>query len=276
MKIIENIDDIQNTCNTHANKIFEYTPQLFYIENEKSPIRPLALGSCILYVNKDQYYIITAKHVFYDHQEKKIGMMVNDIFFLIESIMIFSNDKEDKIDLGFIKLNTNQIAEIKKQYKFLDDTLIETRAEVSNEFRYMMAGFPVSMTKIYGNTFQREEFILLTQPSKDDKYTKLEFNKESHIIVNINKPRSFNNPNFNSKLPKLYGISGSGLWYLSNDKSKFYLVAIMTEWHKDDNVTIGTKSSVVMDLVKNFVDIEYDKQIKLLEQELLKINPQAL
>ena len=34
--------------NQTADIVFKYSPQMFYIENRKDPIRPIALATCVL------------------------------------------------------------------------------------------------------------------------------------------------------------------------------------------------------------------------------------
>ena len=237
---------------------------MFYIKNENKPIRPIALASCILYENTGNYYLITASHVFEDEEiQPKIGILINDVFSLLHGFLIYTDDKENKIDLAIMKLADHFVKDILEQYSFLNNDFLNINHELINKQQYLMAGFPVSKTKIYGKTHKREELVGLTQPSKDEKYKELNFNRDNHIIVDIDKVKDFDNIESISTPPHLYGVSGSGLWLISDlSKPKFKLVAIMTEWHRKNKVTIGTKIDVAIDIIKYRIDSEYNKTLE--------------
>lgn len=261
-ELYTSIGKIVNQC---ADQIFKYTPQIFYIENENEPIRPIALASCILYENAGNYYLITASHVFeYEEIElNKIGILINDVLSLLHGFLIYTNDKENKIDLAIMKLSDHFVKDILEQYSFLNDDFLNINHELINKQQYLMAGFPVSKTRIYDKTHKREELVSLTQPSKDEKYEELNFNRDEHIIVDIDKVKDFDNIELILTPPHLYGVSGSGLWFIPDiSQPKFSLVAIMTEWHKKNKVTIGTKIDVAINIIKNQLDNEYSKALE--------------
>jgi uncharacterized protein YqgQ len=238
---------------------------MFYIKNEDEPIRPNALATCVLYENDNNYYLITASHVFENKniELNKIGILINDVFSLLHGFLIYTNDKDNKVDLAIMKLADHFARDILEQYSFLNNDLIITNHELSMKQQYLLSGFPVSKTKIYEKTLKREELVCLTQPSQEAEYKKLSFNKDDHIIVDIDKVKDFNNVNQTSTAPHLYGISGSGLWFISDIfyPSKVSLVAIMTEWHKGNKVTVGTKIDVAINMIKYQLENEYNKVI---------------
>lgn len=239
---------------------------MFYIENENEPIRPIALATCILYQNDKNYYLITASHVFENEEIKpsQIGILINDVFFLLNGFLIYTNDKDNKVDLAIMKLSDHFAKDISEQYSFLDDNLITINHKLIPQQQYLLAGFPVNKTKIYDKTHKREELIILTQPSKEEKYKELIFDKDNHIIVDIDKVKDFNNVELTSLPPYLYGVSGSGLWFISDIlfPSKVNLVAIMTEWHKSNKATVGTKIDIAISIIKYQLDYEYNKALE--------------
>lgn len=239
---------------------------MFYIENENETIRPIALATCVLYENDENYYLITASHVFENKEIKpnQIGILINDVFSLLHGFLIYTNDKDNKVDLAIMKLADHFAKDILEQYSFLHDDLIDINHNLIAQQKYLLAGFPVSKTKIYDKTHKREELLILTQASKEEKYIELSFDKDNHIIVDIDKVKDFDNIEPTFTPPYLYGISGSGLWFISDifSPSKIRLVAIMTEWHKSDQVTVGTKIYIIINIIKYQLDHEYNKALE--------------
>ena len=226
---------------------------MFYIESKSEPVRPLALATCVLYQDNDNYYLITASHVFERDEPKKVGILINDVFSLLHGFLLYTNDKDNKIDLAVMKLAKHFVKDILEQYSFLQHDSIYRNHSLTNSQDYLMAGFPVSKTKIkdYNKTMKREELIILTNKSKIEKYKKLNFDENNHIIVDIHKTKEFKDIKPIYTPPDLYGVSGSGLWFISpKSKATFSLIAIMTEWHKKDKVAVGTKIDVAIDLIK--------------------------
>ena len=257
---------IGENVNQYADQVFKHSPQMFYIENENEPIRPIALATCVLYENDKNYYLITASHVFENKEIKpsQIGILINDVFSLLHGFLIYTNDKDNKVDLAIMKLADHFAKDILKQYSFLHDDLIDVNHRLIAQQQYLLAGFPVSKTKIYDKTHKREELIVLTQPSKEEKHKELNFDKDNHIIVDIDKVKDFNNVEPTSTPPYLYGVSGSGLWFISDilSPSKVNLVAIMTEWHKSNKATVGTKIDIAISMIKYQLDYEYNKALE--------------
>ncbi|MCG3706940.1 hypothetical protein L5F43_10665 [Aliarcobacter butzleri] len=257
------LDQTNALINECADQIFKFSPQLFLLENETLPIMPKALATSVLYKNNGNFYLITASHVFKDHDYKKIGILSNDTFSYLHGFTLLSQDPENKIDLAIMKLAEHFVGDIQKEYKFLDDSYIIKNHTYINTQNYLMAGYPVHMSKYYGNTYKREQFILLTQPSNKNIYDKLKLNKDLHTLMDLERPRSFNNINYDSKIPKLYGMSGSALWFIpSLGKHTFKLIGIMIEWHKDEKVTVSTRIDAVLYYIDNMIETRYEKALK--------------
>lgn len=258
--------DIEKNINICADKIFKFSPQLFILESELEPIMPSALATSILYEKSNNFYLITASHVFKNHNPKKIGLLINDVFSYLNGFVILTEDPNNKIDLAIMKLSIGFEKFIMEEYTFLDDRYIDQKHIFDYKLNYLMAGYPVHMSKYYKQTHKREQLILLLHPSKKNLYKNLLLDKKFHIIMDLENTRSFNNINYNSVHPKLNGMSGSGLWYIpSLDENTFKLVGIMIEWHKVHKVSVATR----IDLVLHYIDNE----IEQLYKKLTKIKP---
>ena len=139
---------------------------------------------------------------------------------------------------------------LSEKYDFLDKKYIEPNHICTKKEKYFKVGFPNTGTKIkkHDKTIRINPFILLTT-AKDDG--------DNHIIVDIPKRRScFTNNIPIVNLPILTGMSGSGLWYISDIYNlKFKLVAIMIEQKYDGNTlkhTKGTKANTITNFIEEF------------------------
>ena len=259
--------EIGKQINQTADVIFKYSPQMFYIENKKSPIRPIALATCVLYENNSIYYLITASHVFEgkDIPLSNIGILINDEYSLLHGKLIYTNNTENKIDLAIMQLYDHFAKDIMNEYTFLKNDNIDTSHKLTNKIEYLMAGFPTTKTKIkdYNKTIRREQFILLTQGSDREKYKKLNYNSNGHIMVDVKNTRDFKNITIDATVPFLHGVSGSGLWYLpSPSYSNYKLIAIMTSGDRKNSLAIGTKIYIVIEIIKHYLDGKYNKSLE--------------
>ncbi len=244
--------------NQTADIVFKYSPQMFYIENRKDPIRPIALATCVLYENNNAYFLITASHVFEDENIplSNIGILINDEYSLLCGKLVFTNSNKNKIDLAIMKLYDYFAKDIMNEYTFLKNENIDTSHKLTNKLEYLMAGFPVTKTKIkhYNKTIKREQFVLMTKNSDYEKYKKLNFSLNEHIMVDISNTRDFKNITTKSAIPQLHGVSGSGLWHLKSPSySNYKLIAIMIAGQKEDNLAIGTKIYIAIDMIQYYL-----------------------
>lgn len=228
---------------------------MFYIENENEPVRPIALATCVLYEQNENHYLITASHVFEDINPKKIGILIDDVFSLLHGDLRYTNDKANKFDLAVMKLASHFVKDILNQYSFLTCDMLEKNHVLTNKQEYLMVGFPVSKTKIFDKIHKREEFILLTKNVLEKQYNELGYDKKYHVIVDVKNTRNFQNTCMKAKIPDLFGLSGSGLWHINpHEYTNYFLIAIMTEWDKKNQIAIGIKIDYVSEIIKQYFE----------------------
>ena len=229
-----------------SKNVLTYTPQLYYIEKESRDTVPKPIATSILYTSGVNYYLITEKHAFNHEEEWEIGILIRNIFYSLEGIKYSSDD--NNIDLVVYHLTDRLKDTLKPYYQFLNLNQIDTNHLFIKEryTRYLQAGFPINRTSLkkHTKTISVNPFILLS-----DIYT----TTNEHAYINLPKiKKSFLNNIPIRTLPVLTGLSGSGLWYISNFyNKKFKLVGIMIEWDDiDKKYTKATKISFVINLIK--------------------------
>lgn len=249
---------INQLINKISKIILDITPQLYYIKDASTKIiKVLPLGSGIFYRNEDNFYLITASHIYESKdddgkciKENQIGLMINDTFYiLIDTLYQTTTSKSTinkNIDLAILVLDKNIITDIQEKYSFLENTHILFKHTPSNQSKYLMVGFPVTQTKykIHTKKIIVKPFIFLNKLNIHNKYT-----SNTNIVFNVGKFGRFFGNNLRAQTPKLYGVSGSGLWFINHLSDKYYLIGIMTEWHEDDQLSLGTKIDIAIDII---------------------------
>lgn len=241
---------LNNRINLISKKILNYTPQLYYIEKSHSDKIPKPLGSSVLYASEKNYYLFTAKHVFNHENEWNIGILVANIFYALEGVKYQTTD--NNVDITVLNLTERLTKTLLENYTFLNLAQIDEKHYYTKSLsRYLEIGFPITKSKLKKNdkTIRVNPFILVSDILNQSN---------EHVYVNIPKIRKSFNDNIPIRtLPTLTGLSGSGLWYISNFYNlKFKLVAIMIEWDdKNKKYTKGTKINLVISMIK---EIEKD------------------
>lgn len=215
-----------------------------------------------IYVDNN-YYLVSAAHVFDDFEEIAIPLEQGKFLFNPGGVSYTNNFEEtrnkDKLDIGFMKLDIESVSEIKKSYKFFKSENIYTNHKPEQIPIYTFFGYPSTLSKISQtrNSFHLVPFFQFSTPSTVEKYKQLDFDPKLNIIMSYDKKRSYSlaNKKFTNG-PDLFGISGCGLWLtdpldLLSKNSVPRLVAIMTEWPiKNRKCVIGTRIEIIIDSIR--------------------------
>lgn len=237
---------LADRINTLSEKILNFTPQLYHTVKDAQDLSPKPLASSVLIKSEKFYYLVSAKHAFEHLDIWEIGIFMNKTFYGIQGTI--SSALDDNIDISIIKLSKEFIDIISKKYDFLEKHHIDPNHICTKKEQYFKAGFPNSGTKIkkHDKTIRISPFILLTTAKNEGN---------NHIVVDIpKKRRCFTNNIPVVNLPVLTGMSGSGLWYISDIYNlKFKLVALMIEQIYDGNTlkyTKGTKANIITNAIE--------------------------
>lgn len=239
------INLLNNRINLISKQILKYTPQLYYIEKNYPDKTPKPLGSSVLYASETNNYLITAKHVFNNENEWSVGILIKNIFYALEGIKYQTTD--NNLDIAVFHLTERLTETLLESYSFLNSDQIDENHYYTKLLpRYLEVGFPLTKSKLkkHDKTIRVNPFILVSDIIKQSN---------EYIYVNIPKTRKSFNDNIPTRtIPILTGLSGSGLWYVSNFyRLNFKLVGIMIEWDdKNKKYTKGTKINFVTGMIK--------------------------
>lgn len=236
-----------NVAENISKEIQKYTPQLYYDEkpNSNLPSRPLA--SSVLITVDDHYFLITAGHTFEDVDLMHIGILIEAEFCTIGGALTkYEPNNEhyepNKLDISIFHLDLETIKMFKEKYKFLEWNQIVFNHYSSHNSRYMLFGYPAEITRKH---FPTKKIIpaalpLITIGLPPENYCLGNIDIHKKLILLLADFISLKTKSI-KKLPELEGISGGGVWLVSddNEKTQYQLVGIVTG--QKDSFMFSTK-----------------------------------
>lgn len=234
---------IDHLINQELGKLLEqdigpYTCQFLKLKSGKDLI-PFASG--VLAELGGSHYILTASHVIEDWSND------NKLFIEIEDgghISVVGKgcgtemEKEEKIDVAYIKLKDAIVPILRRWYRFLPIERFLHHEKLLDEANYCSYGFPVANPKNEkGKTIGAGYFV---RPNQDKVFEHYGFDALSHYVLEMQgKPINIKTGQPEKLKVEHYGLSGGGLWYTTielDDQDIFvseaHLIGIMTEFRK--------------------------------------------
>ncbi|WMJ75383.1 hypothetical protein RCC89_19790 [Cytophagaceae bacterium ABcell3] len=259
---------VGKSVDIYAKEILKYTPQLYTkLSNETENIIPQAEASGILIEVKNTRFLITAGHFLVSNTPDDIGIMIEDMFYVLNGIVKYVNPSEsedaDKTDIAVWKLEDDVANALSSKYSFLQYEDIDFNHIVSSESKYLIVGFP------WRNTVEKKEtkklivspFVFLTKASAKNFYKNLNFDQHSNILLDYRqmKVKNFGNGMVQAnKSPE--GVSGCGVWYLPtfliNGTPKPKLVGQIIEQNKLNSILISTRIHLVLEVLRTEFEID--------------------
>jgi hypothetical protein len=234
-----------------------------YEKGQKKEPKPL--GSGVLIVVKDEYYIATAAHVLENNStENPKYYPLNNDFYPIKGEATLSIYNRNNIDIAIFKLEDNSVSELKKEnYNFLQYTQNEREILDGSDIKniaFVSSGFPGSKSKANVGEkhvkFQRLD--LFTQLITNDQfYSLLGYNKKHFYLFDY--PIISENGN---QSPDPHGMSGGGLFEkitLNGRKTLYILRGINIEHLKFQE----SKKAINVAVYSNFLISLLNEKSKL-------------
>lgn len=155
-------------------------------------------------------------------------------------------DPLEDLDMGLLPLHASSLGPF-GGYSFLGETEIDEKGEARYAFLhnfYMVMGYPCSpgQSKVDypARKLNPRSFQLHTNPPDADLYEKEKLDKTKHILVDVDR----NDIRINGKKvtpPRLYGVSGGGIFCISHETYQGPLIAIATDRRADARVLAATR-----------------------------------
>ena len=173
-----------------SKKVKSFTPQLYYDDHSDNEIPPSAFASSVLLKIANNFFLVTAAHVFHEESLKNIGFFINKYFYAISGELNYhepnNGDYFDakNLDIAVFKLDYISVDLLKNYYSFLELQNVEFNHFSSVASRYLVFGFPEEIT----NPNEAERTIVPISMSfrtsgVDHTYYENDINRNKTIIV---------------------------------------------------------------------------------------------
>ncbi len=236
---------------TVAEHVQKFTPQIFSVRNHESTLPPSPHSSSVLIKIAERHILISAAHTFHNENLQNIGFMIQQDFIAIGGQLRYfePNDSDNyeptKKDIAFFELDDVTIEAFKEKYDFLEWDKLGFNHFSEIDSKYLIFGYPSEMTRknFPAKLITPSSLKLRTIGVPPPYYRADKINIFQTLILlavqdNITGADTF------KKLPVLGGISGCGVWDISNtspSNPEYKLVSIMTGENESQTVLYSTK-----------------------------------
>lgn len=250
-----------------------YTCQLFF--NLKR------VGSGFFIQVDDDYFLVSAAHVLEIHFIEGMKFPNGKELVPIKGKLLVTAPPEgfsrssDKIDFSVIKLDSDTVNEVKKQFKFLSAEHIDIDHKTHEDPQYLLFGYPNEWTTVIAAKEQiiPRPLIMRTKMVDIDNLKLESYEQRSKFAVEYD-PLKFISDDGDSKkkLPNPKGMSGSALWYIPFKKFvdsgavDLKLIGLVTDYHSGlDKVIAATNISVITETIRQKMEanIKESEEVKI-------------
>ncbi|HEX7904685.1 MAG TPA: hypothetical protein VF487_12455 [Chitinophagaceae bacterium] len=254
--------------------LLNFTAQLFYypIKSTNQNVIPVQVASSVLFKTDNDYFLVTAKHVFSDVKLSDIIILLNDgnaVQLYGEIGFFIVNKPHDNLDIAILKLDMEIVKQLEHQYSFLHYKNIDFSHDYNETNNYMLLGFINKQTELKGKTFQSTPFGFLTQLKRMNKLSDLRLNDIENIALRYNRRKQTFLFNDVKQLgpQDLTGLSGGGIWFVRQYACKPHLqycslVGIMIEQLRGTNrgIVVGTKIYLAFEILEKHFGVALTNQ----------------
>jgi hypothetical protein len=216
-------------------------------------------GTGVLVNISGVFCVFTASHVIENLEDK------NHLYFRYGSEKYISSSgiirvsdykiNKNHPDIAYINLEQEVTDELLANgLKFLNSDKVLAFHDGLQATQYAIYGFPTDFIKYVKGTMVTGGSLFIGPMANDNPFNHYDYNKETHYIMPYTNPRDIGTDE-KTKIRQLYGMSGSGLWYISITKIldeytyDYHLIGIMNEFktHGKYQIIVGNKINLITD-----------------------------
>lgn len=240
----------------------------FYLDVSTGPPRPHGCG--VLFTFEGNYFVLTASHLLDKTNFTALRIMIDGTVYKLDgSTFKFAIPEEgDKnnyvgnIDLAILKLGDGELLnrlKAERNFTELQDILFDQNQKVgilpSHEAAlnaYYIIGYPASRTKFNEKTSSYHSTlfgIYCTLHKKNLNRLEKEFG-EYHLFFDYRKSGKSLKHQKKVKLPKYYGLSGTGIWktdhFNINGTFNVKLAGIFLQVSQKETIMVGLRIDLII------------------------------
>ncbi len=262
MKYTKEIDEIISQMT--GEKILRHTCQLL-TKDEKGKLKPH--GSGVFVVINEIHFLLTASHVTTEwSNENQIYIRIgkNNYVSLVGELRETDLEKDNKVDLAYIKIDDVVVNELKKPYIFLPVSKIRLHEKLLDGMNYCIMGYPEKSVATIDEKIEPVAQAYYVNPSSQKVYDYYKFPSEAfYMFAMEGKGENIKTGEKAKTGSHFYGISGCGVWLMIIDTNgekpsvDYRLIGIMTEFRNDKYFTlIGVKLRLLMDGIMKLENVK--------------------
>lgn len=252
-----------------GEKILRHTCQLL-VKGKNGKLKPH--GSGVFLVVNEIHFLLTASHVVTDWSDENqlyIRIGKNNYVSLVGELRETDLDKDDKVDLAYIKIDDAVVNELIKPYIFLPVSKIRLHEKLLDGMNYCIMGYPEKSVANIDEKIEPIAQAYYVNPSSQKVYDYYKFPTEAfYMFVMEGKGENVKTGEKTKTGTHFYGISGCGVWLMIIDASgeklsiDYRLIGIMTEFRNDKYFTlIGVKLRLLMDGIMKLEKVNLNAKI---------------
>ncbi len=249
-------------------EIDKHTIQVLYDTGEEKE----SCGTAILAKYQNHHFILSAAHVLeMDDLSKlyfengiepngKTSFQTIGKYALLASQKIKNKRINDKVDIAVMELlSVEDITQFETRFKFFDfEAADKEHIPIHNIPYYIVFGYPGTFTKYktkYRKENERKAFVLNSRIKEFENCEKYGYNISNNVFIDYPKRIQKEGSNKLLKPPNPKGISGSGLWRITDSvnietkKWNYELVGIMIEVHQE-RILVATKLKQIDEIIR--------------------------
>lgn len=242
-----------------------------YLRRPKTAICPIFFdgdsglehfGSGVLVEIGNAHFLLSAAHVTERRHKHALFAPSKDGFtnifgrFLETALPKSGSRHDDTIDVGCVRLDPKVVGNLHSDFQFLDATDCDLHDVTAPGDMYTVIGWPARKSKRDGASLYTEMFSLSGDGVMDFRFERLNRSPLTHLLVQHRFKRSTNFSNMlRTQPPHPEGMSGCGIFAWPKDLRDMKslaqpkLVSILTEYHQEHNVFVGTRLSVHLNII---------------------------
>ncbi len=256
---------MENENKKHEESIYEFVSRFHFpiVGFKTGSNKEIFIGSCVLIRIGERAFLVTASHVMNERKNVKnkelwILNYSDGSKFTITGDLIGNDDENIPTwnDVAIVELNLEEFGTF-NNFDFYDNCLLgldriihdlQYQASTSEDVGYLVVGYPCSKNKILKDRYRKPKLLLhLTELALSES-------NKSYVEDRLTLSIRWDSDNLSKEgvmLPSPHGMSGGGVWLLSNESEvNPMLYAISIAYVKGKKKLISTKMSLVLSLLK--------------------------
>ncbi len=254
MAISKKIDDFDRQASAMGKIIHRHTIQ-FLEKGGKYGHQPYGSGVLVFLNNK--CLIFTAAHVTENFDTTPLFVLSNKgIIPIVGYVRETDLDKDNQTDLAYIILEDAIAAILVQSYDFIPLNRLLHSHIPEHINQYLVVGYPERNIRAVPDEkriYTGSSIFILTM-SKENVYDHYRFDKDKTYILDFaGKGLDLESNGESEKIGDPHGISGCGLWLLSQKQNvdyfelEYHLIGIMTEFRKGKyHCLVGNRIEIII------------------------------